>query len=150
MAEKGREEFHRGMAVAAKEWIESGILREQRTPPLPDIIPEDDTEDYRLARLHHCELQETRMSLGVVRRLRELVRADGSGKHTKGSIGIDLLSVGWLNSGIIFYSYFLFHTMIYLKFPGSGIMLQRNQSRYYRLPPKDDAWNLPLPVARQQ
>lgn len=105
MAEKGREEFHRGMAVAAKEWIESGILREQRTP-LPDIIPEDDTGDYRLARLRHCELQETRMSLEVVRRLRELVQADGSGKRTKGSIGIDLLSVGWLNSGIEFYSYF--------------------------------------------
>ena len=95
------------MGFAVTEWIEAGILQEQGTTSLEDITTEDAIGDCRLARLQLCELQETKISLEIVRRLQDLVQADGSGKRTKGSIGIDLLSDGWLNSGTEFHYYLL-------------------------------------------
>ena len=106
MAEKGREEFNKGMSIAVREWLEAGILREQKTS-LVGTTPESEIEDHLLARLRLCKLQETKISLEVVTRLQKLVQTDGSSKRTKGSIGIDLLSVGWLNSGTKFYYYLL-------------------------------------------
>ena len=100
MSVKGRGEFRRGMTFAVMEWIEAGVMQGQKATSLEDITPEDDIQgDRRLTRLQLCELQETRMSLEIVRRLRDLVQTDGSSKRTKGSIGIDLVSGDWLNSG---------------------------------------------------
>ena len=94
------------MAFVVAEWIEAGILQEQRTTsPEGGTTPEDATGDFRLAQLQLCELQETKISLEIVRRLQDLIQTDGSGKRTKGSIGIDLLSGSWLNSGTKFYYY---------------------------------------------
>ena len=100
MSVKGRDEFRRGMASAVMEWIEAGVLRGQRATSLEDITSEDHIQgDCRLTRLQLCELQETRMSLEIVRRLQYLVQTDGSSKRTRGSIGIDLVSGDWLNLG---------------------------------------------------
>ena len=107
MAVKGRDEFQRGMAFAVTEWIEAGILQGQRTTSLEGTTHEDAIGDCRLSRLQLCELQETKISLEIVRRLQDLVQTDGSSKRTKGSIGIDLLSGGWLNQGIKLYYYSL-------------------------------------------
>ena len=96
------------MGFAVTEWIEAGILQEQGTTSLEDITTEDAIGDCRLARLQLCELQETKFSLEIVRRLQDLVQTDGSSKRTKGSIGIDLLSGALLNSGTKFYHYLLF------------------------------------------
>ena len=88
------------MTFAVMEWIEAGVMQGQKATSLEDITPEDDIQgDRRLTRLQLCELQETRMSLEIVRRLRDLVQTDGSSKRTKGSIGIDLVSGDWLNLG---------------------------------------------------
>ena len=100
VAVKGRDEFRRGMAFAVTEWIEAGILQEQRTTSPEDTTHEDIVRDCRLSRLQLCELQETKISLEIVRRLQDLVQTDGSSKRTKGSVGIDLLSGGWLNQGV--------------------------------------------------
>ena len=105
---KGRDEFHRGMALVVAEWIEAGILQEQGTTSPEGTTPEDAIRDFRLAQLQLCELQEAKISLEIVRRLQDLVQTDGSSKRTKGSIGIDLLSGAWLNSGTKFYHYLLF------------------------------------------
>ena len=96
------------MAFAVTEWIEAGILQGQRTTSLEGTTHEDAIGDCRLSRLQLCELQETKISLEIVRRLQDLVQTDGSSKRTKGSIGIDLLSGAWLNSGTKFYHYLLF------------------------------------------
>ena len=93
------------MGFAVTEWIEAGILQEQSSTSLEDATTEDAIGDCRLARLQLCELQETKISLEIVRRLQDLIQTDGSGKCTKGSIGIDLLSGSWLNSGTKFYYY---------------------------------------------
>ena len=100
MAEKGREEFNKGMSVAVKEWLEAGILREQRTISLVGITHESNVEGHLLARSRLHELRETKMSLEIVAHLRQLIQADGSSKRTKSSIRIDLISGGWLNSGM--------------------------------------------------
>ena len=97
MAEKGREEFNKGMSIAVGEWLEAGILREQKTS-LVGTTPESEIEDHLLARLRLCKLQETKISLEVVTRLQKLVQTDGSSKRTKSAIRIDLISGGWLNS----------------------------------------------------
>ena len=112
MAVKGRDEFRRGMAFAVTEWIEAGILQGQSTTSLEDTTPEDAIGGCRLARLRLCELQETKILLEIVRRLQELVQTDGSSRRTKGSIGIDLLSGSWLNSGTEF-CYYLSSISIY-------------------------------------
>ena len=98
MAEKGRGEFKRGMAIAIKEWKEVGILPEDGTTPFSDIT-RGDIEDRRF-RLQLRELQETQISLSVVQRLKNLIQMDGFGKRANGSIGIDLLSDDWLNSSM--------------------------------------------------
>ena len=103
MAEKGREEFNQGMSIAIKEWAEAGILREQGTTSLAGTAPESNVEDCLLARSQLRELQETKMSLEIVAHLRQLIQTDGSSKRTKSSIRIDLISGGWLNSGIVHY-----------------------------------------------
>ena len=98
MAEKGREEFNQGMAIAVKEWLEAGILQEQETTSLAGTAPESNVEDQLLVRLRSCKIQETKMSLEIVARLQKLVQTDGSSKRTKSAIRIDLISGGWLNS----------------------------------------------------
>ena len=103
MAEKGREEFNKGMSVAVKEWLEAGILRDQRTISPVGTAPESNVEGHLLARSQLRELRETKMSLEIVAQLRQLVQTDGSSKRTKSSIRIDLISGGWLNSGIVHY-----------------------------------------------
>ena len=100
MAEKGREEFNKGISIAVGEWREAGILGEQRTTSLVGITPESDKEDHLLAQLRMCKLQETKISLEIVARLQKLVQTDGSSKRTKSAIRIDLISGGWLNSGM--------------------------------------------------
>ena len=100
MAEKGREEFNQGMSIAVKEWLEAGILREQETTSLAGTAPESNIEDQLLTRLRLCKLQETKISLEIVARLQKLVQTDGSSKRMKSAIRIDLISGGWLNSGM--------------------------------------------------
>lgn len=96
MAEKGRDEFKRGMAIAIKEWKEAEILQGDRTASLLSIA-KGDIEDCHL-RLQSHEQPETQISLSIVQRLTNLIQMDGPGKRTKGSVGIDLLSDDWLNS----------------------------------------------------
>ena len=103
MAEKGREEFNKGISVAVKEWLEAGILRDQRTISPVGTASESNVEGHLLARSQLRELWETKMSLESVAQLRQLVQTDGSSKRTKSSIRIDLISGGWLNSGIVHY-----------------------------------------------
>ena len=103
MAENGREEFNKGMSVAVKEWLEAGILQDQRTISPVRVAPESNVEDRLLARSQLHELQETKMSLEIVAHLQQLVQTDGSSKRTNSSIQIDLISGGWLNSGIVCY-----------------------------------------------
>ena len=109
MAENGREEFIKGIAIAIKEWKEAGILPDDGETPFSPIA-RIDIEDRRF-RLQLHELRETQISLSVVQRLKNLVQMDGLGKRTNGSIGIDLLSADWLKSGMEPYNYQL--TIIY-------------------------------------
>ena len=96
MAEKGRDEFQKGMAIAIKDWKEAKILQGDRTASILSIAKGD--IEYCQSQSQPHELQETQISLSIVQRLTNLIQMDGPGKRTKGSVGIDLLSDDWLNS----------------------------------------------------